>query len=516
LMLLAGTVCWWLVLMHKSREVAQEESRKQTWLLMQEIDAHRRTDEQLQQAKQAADAANQAKTRYISTVSHELRTPLNSILGYAQLLQEDEHLSDHRAHALKVIHRGGEHLLSLIEGTLDIARIESGKLTLQPQPMAFAEHVQEVAHLFELQAQAKGLCFVFEVPQPLPDLVRADAKRLRQILINLLGNAVKFTHRGEVRLRVTHAREMATFEVHDTGPGMAPHELERVFEPFARGLAPGVEAAGLHPQASGTGLGLTIAKMLTDLMGGELTVRSTVGAGTVFAVRLFLPVQHGPAPRKHMVPAVSGYTGPRLSVLVVDNEEADRDLLASWLEPLGFEVVKATHGEDALRCLSGGLRPAAVFMDLAMPGIDGWETMRRMRSDGWGAVPVLVVSANAFDQGLDNDLGHAAQDFLVKPVRRVDVLGWLQRRLDLTWEPGAASQTEPTFARPGTTVLVPTQVDTGALLAAVRLGHAKGVVQWLDVWVQAHPEHAEWAQQMRALARAFRFEVLESRLTALP
>ncbi len=516
LMLLAGTVCWWLVLMHKSREVAQEESRKQTWLLMQEIDAHRRTDEQLQQAKQAAEAANQAKTRYISTVSHELRTPLNSILGYAQLLQEDQHLGDHRAHALKVIHRGGEHLLSLIEGTLDIARIESGKLTLQPHPMAFADHVQEVAHLFELQAQAKGLRFVFDVPQPLPDVVKADAKRLRQILINLLGNAVKFTHRGEVRLRVIHAREMATFEVHDTGPGMAPHELERVFEPFARGQAPGVEAPMLHPHASGTGLGLTIAKMLTDLMGGELTVRSTVGVGTVFVVRLFLPVQHGTAPRQPVVPAVTGYAGPRLSVLVVDNEEADRDLLTNWLAPLGFGVVKATHGEDALRCLSGGLRPAAVFMDLAMPGIDGWETMRRMRAGGWHDIPVLVVSANAFDQGLDNDLGHTAQDFLVKPVRRVDLLGWLQRRLDLTWEQGSAPAFEPKTRAPAVAVAAPTQADTEGLLAAVRLGHAKGVVQWLDGWAQAHPEHAEWAQQMRALARAFRFEVLESRLTALP
>ncbi|MFM2262249.1 MAG: hypothetical protein RI959_925, partial [Pseudomonadota bacterium] len=280
LMLLAGTVCWWLVLTHKSRTVAQEESRKQTWLLMQEIDAHRLTDEQLQSAKRAAETANQAKTRYINLVSHELRTPLNSILGYAQLLQEDAQLCEQRAHALKVIQHGGEHLLSLVEGTLDIARIESGKLTLQPHPMAFADHVQEVAHLFELQAEGKGLRFVLEVPQALPAVVRADSKRLRQILINLLGNALKFTHRGEVRLRVTHAREMATFEVIDTGPGLAPHELERVFEPFVRGQAPSGEAPVLQPHASGTGLGLTIAKMLTDLMGGELSVSSTVGEGT--------------------------------------------------------------------------------------------------------------------------------------------------------------------------------------------------------------------------------------------
>ncbi|MDP3834351.1 MAG: ATP-binding protein, partial [Hydrogenophaga sp.] len=269
LLLIAATVAWWLVLAHKSREVAQEESNRQTRLLMQEIESHQRTDEALQQARRAAEQANQAKTRYISTISHELRTPLNSILGYAQLLQEDTGVAPHRAQAIRVIHRGGEHLLSLIEGTLDIARIESGKLALEVRPMAFAGAMQEVASMFELQAAAKGLRFVFDAGSRLPDTVRADEKRLRQILINLLGNAVKFTRSGEVRLRVTHAREMAQFEVHDTGPGMGAQDLERVFEPFARGQG---EASAPGP-STGTGLGLTIAKMLTDLMGGEMTVR---------------------------------------------------------------------------------------------------------------------------------------------------------------------------------------------------------------------------------------------------
>ena len=176
LLLFSGTVAWWLVLAHKSREVAQEESNRQTRLLMEEIESHRQTDEQLQRARQAADQANQAKSRYISTISHELRTPLNSILGYAQLLQEDTDTAPHRAQAIKVIHRGGEHLLSLIEGTLDIARIESGKLKLEVRPMAFADTLAEVAGMFELQAQSKGLHFVFEAGTRLPDTVRADEK----------------------------------------------------------------------------------------------------------------------------------------------------------------------------------------------------------------------------------------------------------------------------------------------------------------------------------------------------
>ncbi|MCB1797026.1 MAG: hybrid sensor histidine kinase/response regulator, partial [Candidatus Competibacteraceae bacterium] len=179
LLLVAATAAWWLVLAHKSRVVAQEESNRQTRLLMQEIESHRRTDEQLQRAREAADHANQAKSRYISTVSHELRTPLNSILGYAQLLQEDSELAPHRAQAIRVIHRGGEHLLSLIEGTLDIARIESGKLKLEVKPVAFVDTVAEVASMFELQAAAKGLHFAYAPDPRLPVTVRADEKRLR-------------------------------------------------------------------------------------------------------------------------------------------------------------------------------------------------------------------------------------------------------------------------------------------------------------------------------------------------
>nr|WP_157572091.1 ATP-binding protein [Hydrogenophaga taeniospiralis] len=523
LLLIAATVAWWLVLAHKSREVAQEESNRQTRLLMHEIDSHRRTDEALQQARRAADQANQAKTRYISTISHELRTPLNSILGYAQLLQEDTGMAPHRAQAIRVIHRGGEHLLSLIEGTLDIARIESGKLALDVRPMAFAGAMQEVASMFELQAAAKGLRFVFDSGSRLPDAVRADEKRLRQILINLLGNAVKFTHAGEVRLRVTHAREMAQFEVHDTGPGMSALDLERVFEPFARGQNDASLAAASGAGSSGTGLGLTIAKMLTDLMGGEMTVRSTPGQGSVFTVRLFLPELHGVAlPRTATAPLCSGYAGERRRLLVVDNEEADRELLQRWLAPLGFEVMLATSGLDALRLLDG-LQPGApgaphaIFMDLAMPGIDGWETLRRLRARGWAGVPLAIVSANAFDKGLDNDLGHQPQDFFVKPVRRDDLLAWLGQRLGLTWtvaEPTPAPTTVDPTPRPagGASAGATSPAEMAPLLELVRLGYYKGIVNWLDDWVGQRPEQADFAQGLRTLAREFRFEAIEQRL----
>ncbi|HWH75676.1 MAG TPA: ATP-binding protein, partial [Methylibium sp.] len=369
MLLVAGVVCWWLVLAHKSRQVAQEESNRQTHLLMREIESHRRTDAQLQQARIAAERANQAKSRYITAISHELRTPLNSILGYAQLLEEDEAMPPRRAQAVRVIRRGGDHLLGLIEGTLDLARIEAGKLALEPRPMRFVDCLQEIAGLMQLQALAKGLAFETDFAATLPEVVRADEPRLRQILINVLGNAVKFTAQGRVVFHASYARETARFEIEDSGPGMAEEELARVFEPFQRGSAAGASSSG------GSGLGLTIARMLTDLMGGEMTVASKPGQGTRFGIRLFLPELHGAlVPRALPRGARRGYQGARRCVLVVDNEEADRGLLAHLLQPLGFELRLAASGEEALALLRAGAAPDAILMDLAMPGIDGWET----------------------------------------------------------------------------------------------------------------------------------------------
>lgn len=519
-----AVVAWWLVLARNGREVAQEESRRQTGLLVQEIESHRRTDEQLQHAKQVAerareqaDHANQAKTRYISTISHELRTPLNSILGYAQLLQEDPEIPPQRAHAIRVILRGGEHLLSLIEGTLDVARIESGKVTLQQRPLDLRATVQEVAHMFELQAQAKGLQFRFDEPDWWPRAVRADEKRLRQILINLLGNAVKFTQHGEVCLRVRYRREMAVFEIIDTGPGMSATDTQRVFEPFAR--------AGHGQTQPGTGLGLTIAKMLTDLMGGDMNVHSELGVGSTFSCKLFLPQVYASDaassgnPSSVTLVQCSGYTGPRRRILVVDNEEADRQLLARWLEPLGFEVHLATHGEDALQQLQAGLCPDVVFMDLAMPGMDGWETLRHIRRLPLQPSPACaVVSANAFDKGLDNDVNLPSDDFLVKPVRRTELLAWLQQRLLLEWQyttPSSPPTPAPTqLARNAAHGLSTEAIDSLRELA--QLGYYRGFVKRLDALQTSHPEIAPWAQPLKALAREFRFEAILEQLQPTP
>ncbi len=529
LMLMSGIVAWWLVLAHKSRQVAQEESNRQSHLLLQEIESHRQTDIALQEAKrvaeqarQAAEAANQAKSRYISAISHELRTPLNSILGYAQLMGEDAAIPPHRKQAVSVIKRGGEHLLSLIEGTLDMAHIESGKLTLNVKPMQFANGMAELAGMFELQAAAKGLQFQFEVQGHVPEWVRADEKRLRQICINLLGNAIKFTATGSVRLVLRYAREIAHIEVHDTGPGMPAEELDRIFEPFTRGST---AASGAALASGGSGLGLTIAKMLTDLMGGELSATSVPGQGSVFKVRLFLPDLHMPAASAQPAPAHSkprvAYAGARRKVLVVDNEEADRELLVSLLEPLGFDVRTAASGHDGLDLLAAGLQPDVVLLDLAMPGIDGWETLRRIRGNpalGGSQPQVAIVSANAFDRGLDNGLGLPPEDFIVKPVRHSELLDWLERRLELVWVDKPVAETSVQATPRAADGVQPVAVGAmpasacRALLEVARLGYYRGVLNQLQSLQVQHPECSAFIAQQEALARQYQFETMAEQL----
>ena len=504
LLLVSGIVAWWLVLTHKSRQVAQEESNRQTQLLMQEIESHRRTDALLQHAKLVAEQANQAKSRYITSISHELRTPLNSILGYAQILYHDEAIPPHRRQAISVIHRSGDHLLSLIEGTLDIARIESGKLTLNVRPLDFPDFIQQLVGMFEQQARQKGLDFHYLPEGALPAMVRADEKRLRQILFNILGNAVKFTVSGGVTLRLRYQREMAFFSIEDTGPGIAAEEVGNIFEPFSRGSAAQVGATG------GTGLGLTIARMLTNLMGGELSVQSRAGEGCRFEARLFLPSIHAEQfmkeqPLAHRI----GYAGIRRRILVVDNEQVDRELLVNVLEPLGFQVAQASSGQQCLEVVTR-FRPHVIFMDLAMPGMDGWETLRHIRTGGLTNAMIAVISANAFEKGAENDAGISGEDFITKPFRVDELLDWLGKRLDLTWI--RSNLPAPTGVSPAISVppiIAPAAAHTTALREAIDLGYMQGILKKLDEIEQRDPVHAEFVRVMRMLAGQFQFDAMK-------
>ena len=505
LLMLAGIIAWWMVLTQESRRVAQEESNRQTQLLIQEIESHRRTDAALQQAKAVAEQANQAKSRYITAISHELRTPLNSILGYAQILAADESVPPNRKQAVSVIRKSGDHLLSVIEGTLDIARIEGGKLTLDVKAMDFPELMQQIVGMFELQARNKGLSFDYEPVGELPAVVRADEKRLRQILINVIGNAVKFTVRGSVGFKVECRRDMAIFEIRDTGPGIPPEDMERIFEPFGRGST---------VQAGGSGVGLTIARMLTDLMGGEMQVSSSPGEGTLFRIRLFLPQVHSTQAAKEL-PRLNrvGYSGVRRRILVVDNEKDDRDLLQNVLEPLGFIVEQAASGYECLATVPRFL-PHLIFMDLGMPGIDGWETIRRLRQQGLGGrtidTHIAVLSANAFDKNLENDVGITPDNFIVKPFKLNDLLDWLGRVLELEWvttaQPVAPAAPAPAEPPP---LVPPDATELAALDELINLGYLRGILNKLAEIEKLDARHGEFVRVLRDLARQFQFDAMK-------
>lgn len=483
----------WLLLTSDSRRVAQDESNRQALLLREEIQAHEVTDGELQEARQVSERANQAKSRFITTISHELRTPLNSILGYAQILERDLGLPPGRRAALEVIRKSGDHVVSLIDGLLDIARIETGRLALVSSEIHFADFLTQLVDIFQLEAQNKGIAFVYLPSLPLPLAVRGDRKRVAQLLINLLGNAVKYTARGTVTLRLRYANEMAVFEIEDTGSGIAAGDLERIFLPFERAVEAG------NPVAGGVGLGLTISKMLTGLMGGELMMRSQIGVGTCFTVRLFLPaVAHPQLPVSTPAPRhITGYAGAPRRVLVVDDSAIDRQLLCDVLKPLGFTVMQAASGVEALR-VSSQFLPDLILLDIDMPEIDGWETARLLRANRISLAPILIVSANAFDSDLRNDVGMGREDFLIKPLRIDDLLDRMRTKLGLVWTTPAEQDTPEAVA----SLNLP-QANLAVLRQLGEIGYVRGILAHLDELDRIDTAYLPVTRALRSSAQRF-------------
>ena len=490
LFIVAGVIAWFLVLAQESRRVAEEESSRQTALLMQEIAAHKRTDAALQKAKDVAEAANLAKSRYVVGLSHELRTPLNAVLGYAQLLERDAAIPAHRQGGVRVIRRSAEHLSGLIDGLLDISKIEAGRLQIDSNEVRLGDFLAQIVDMFRLQARAKGLDFRFEAADHLPVVVRTDEKRLRQILINLLSNAVKFTEEGHVALRVLYRNAVATLVVDDTGPGIAPGDLGRIFEPFDRG------AVTTEMAIPGLGLGLTITKLLAQLMGGDIRVESTPGTGSRFLLRLMLaPVAN---PTTTPVRRIGGYAGPRRTILVADDDQDHLTLMREVLGPLGFSVLTARDGATCL-ALVADLRPDLFILDLSMPGLSGWELLRALRAGAHGRTPVIVLSANVGDAVPGHADSAAMPDaILPKPFDLHRLLDEIERLLRLDWQAAPVESEAPVAEAPA--ALDATALDE--LLSLGRIGHVRGIEARLRD-IEADPAHAGLVAKLRAHLGAF-------------
>ncbi len=501
LFLMTGIGTWWLVLTATSRRSAQQESERQTRLLQAEIDAHSKTDAELQRAKDRAEASNLAKSRFVTGMSHELRTPLNSILGYTQILQTDPSIPSHRQNAISVIRRSGEHLLSLIDGMLDIARIEAGKMRLESGELPLREFLDQIVQMVAPQAAQKGLGFHFVEAGRIPQAVHADEKRLRQILINLLANAVKFTDAGSVTLRVTYAREIAVFEVEDTGIGISEEDVGRVFLPFERS-----DSANQRKEV-GTGLGLAISNMLAHIMGGELSVTSTLGKGSIFKLRLYLREVREPVRRTEASMLATGYIGTRKRLLITDDQASQRVVLKEMLGPLGFDILEADSGPACLAAVEEH-RPDLLLMDISMPGMDGWEVCRRLRESGHAELPIIIVSANVFDPTARQTDSMYCNDFIAKPFMMNDLLSKLKLHLGIEWTSTPAQAATAVQA----VRLIPPRAALARLAELGAIGFVKGIHVELDRIEKQNPMYAPFCTELRSLVERFRLPEYTNRL----
>jgi signal transduction histidine kinase len=381
-------------------------------------------------------AASQAKSWFLANMSHELRTPLNAVLGYAQLLQMEPGLTQRQISGVDTIRKSGEHLLDLIDDVLDVARIESGKVELVAGPVDLQSLLSVVVDVVRVRAEQKGVRFVRETHGELPANVIGDEKRLRQILLNLLGNAVKFTDKGEVRFRVVRVDRddaddvdsgvLLRFEVTDTGPGIAREDLETIFRPFE-------QVGDIRKRSGGTGLGLTISRQLVRLMGGDIAVDSALGEGSRFGFELRLPTRERLASCAPAKRAVTGYGGRRRTVLVVDDMAENRALMSALLGRLGFTVLEAENGVQGVD-LARAAQPDLVVIDSVMPVMDGAQATRRLRDSSFvPSPPIIVVSASASKADREASLQAGADAFLPKPVDFQMLLHEVQRLLRLDW-----------------------------------------------------------------------------------
>jgi signal transduction histidine kinase/CheY-like chemotaxis protein len=395
--------------------------------LSETIDDLKSAFAEAQRAKSTAEMANRAKSTFLANMSHELRTPLNGILGYAQILRHDKSLGARQLAGVNVIQRSGEHLLTLINDVLDFAKIEAGKVELFAADVPLAKFVRLIGEFVSVKAAEKGLGFVCDIAADLPSGVRTDERRLRQVLLNLLANAVKFTDHGQVHLRVSFSRPSRLhFEVQDTGIGVAPGQFESIFQPFE-------QAGEAARRSGGAGLGLAISRQYVRLMGGEIHLDSRVGEGSTFWFDIDVEVADAEPATTLAETIVTGYEGPRRTVLVVDDIAENRAVIVDMLGQIGFDVIEATGGRDGLE-KAQSLRPQLILMDNYMPEIDGPEATRRLRRlADFQDVPIIAISASASSHDEEKSLAAGANAFLPKPIDYDQLLTLIATLLELSW-----------------------------------------------------------------------------------
>jgi len=437
-------------------------------------------------------------------MSHELRTPLNGILGYAQIFRRDRGLTARQQSGVEVIQQSGEYLLTLINDLLDLSKIEAQKLELELTTFHLPEFLQHIADLTRIRAEQKGFSLLYEPISSLPTWVRGDEKRLRQVLLNLLGNAIKFTETGQVVFKVGYHNDSTLnklrFQVEDTGRGIAPEMLGKIFSPFQ-------QVSERAEQVEGTGLGLAISNTLVQLMGGELHVDSTPQKGSTFWVVLDLPeVQNWQSAVAKGERDIIGLKGDAKQILVVDDKWDNRSVLVNLLAPLGFKVSEATNGREGL-AKANELRPDLILMDLVMPVMDGFEATRRIRrSAQLKDVVVIALSASAFEHDRQGSMEAGCNDFLPKPVRAGELYEKLQAHLGLEWVYEAELPTDGQGQSPEKSQVAPPPEELALLFNLAKKGEIVAIRQEITRIEQLGDSFIPFAAELGRLAKGFKMK----------
>ncbi|OKH37163.1 hypothetical protein NIES2119_15215 [[Phormidium ambiguum] IAM M-71] len=437
---------------------------------IQDITERKIAEIALQKAKEAADNANKAKSEFLSNMSHELRTPLNGILGYAQILQQSTDFNSKHRKFLEIIEQAGLHLLALINDVLDLSKIEARKMELLPKDFHLASFLASVIEIIRIRAENKGIAFYYIPDSNFPDGVIADEKRLRQVLINLLGNAIKFTSIGSVTFQVemlNHQEKMASirFKITDTGVGIKPEEIPKIFLPFE-------QAEAGNKQVEGTGLGLTISRKLVQMMGSEIKIKSDLGQGSSFWFDVTFPISQGWEKVAIITEKgkIIGYNGQQQKLLVIDDRKVNRGVLVEVLALLGFAIAEAENGAEGLTKIEI-FQPDLIITDIAMPVMDGYEMTQTIRQSKHLNIPIIASSASVSAADQNKAIRMGCSDFLPKPIDMEQLFIMLQKHLQLQWIYEQKETQEKIITSNNQELIFPALEELDTLYQASRIGN---------------------------------------------
>jgi len=458
-------------------------------------------------AKTQAEEASKAKSLFLANMSHELRTPLNAILGFSQIFQKNSDFPPTFQDGISIIQNSGEHLLSIINDILDSSKIEAGKMNLNYSPLLLNPFIAGIATLIIPDANEKGIQFEVINQGELPGTIEADGTRMRQILLNLLGNALKFTKKGRIALKISafpickDAQQTIQFEVIDTGIGIPEEQITKIFQPF-------VQAKDGSLKVEGTGLGLSITQQLVNLMGGNIDVLSTLGSGSTFKFSLdFRVLDRNTSTSHNMTKEVVGYKGARQTVMVVDDNQANRAVLTQMLEPLGFNIIETESGKQAIAKASAK-QVDLILIDLIMPEIDGIEATRQIRQqDQSHGIPIVACSASAFEEDRRLCFEAGCNDFLVKPVILTDLQQVLKNLLEVDWIYAQPTQQSIVPDKAGQ-YAVPETEKLQELYSLAQYGNMRKIRQWAEKLAAKEPKFANFSEQILTLAKGFQEQKL--------